>query len=156
MLNFPILYPLSWAFLCWNRTEIPDNVILKQQGGEGIKVLASLLHLCSGIFFPCYSSFFLLLFFGVIKAAGLQTEKKNVHRVSINNLKQLQVLFGSTCILLLLLVAENSVRGIVKITYIAFSVVSVSWWPAGNLPHMPSVLCYGREASSTFFDLSVG
>lgn len=116
------------------------------------------LHLCccSGIFFPCYSSFFLLLFFGVIKAAGLQTEKKNVHRVSINNLKQLQVLFGSTCILLLLLVAENSVRGIVKITYIAFSVVSVSWWPAGNLPHMPSVLCYGREASSTFFDLSVG
>lgn len=60
------------------------------------------------------------------------------------------------CILLLLLVAENSVRGIVKITYIAFSVVSVSWWPAGNLSHMPSVLCYGREASSIFCDLSVG
>lgn len=40
-----------------------------------------------------------------------------------------------------MLVAENSVRGLVKITYIAFPVVSVSWWPAEILLPVPSVLC---------------
>lgn len=42
------------------------------------------LHLCcfSGISFPCYISFFLLLYFSVIKAAGLQTEENFFQRFS--------------------------------------------------------------------------
>lgn len=54
--------------------------------------------------------------------------------------------------LFLLLVAENSVRGIVKITFIAFSVVSVSWWSDGIRSPMPSVLCYEKQA--VFFWIS--
>lgn len=60
------------------------------------------------------------------------------------------------CILPLLPVAENSVRGTVKITYGAFSVASVSWWPADILSaSAPSALHYGREVSSILLDPSL-
>lgn len=58
------------------------------------------------------------------------------------------------CNLFLLLVAENSMRRTVKIACIAFSVASVSRWPAGILSPMPSVLCVVGEKRAVSFWIS--
>lgn len=113
------------------------------------------LHLCC-----CTELFFFLVFlfpFTILWSnKSIWSPSRKVLRILINNVNHSPVWCGSMCILFLLPVAENSVRGIVKITYGAFSVVSVSRWPAGILPaSILSVPCYEREIGNMFLDPSV-